>query len=194
MFIIKFLSQHVSDIIMPIFRRTRLCTTAYGVPHWLCWLWLCGAGSWAVCTVWKLLFDFHTVHTAHDLAPHNHSQHNQCRTPYVVVHALILLMMGIMVPETCWDRHLTINISLVASCWFRSPKSLKKMVDCLCPLFLHCYVPLQYILPRLCSNFDSIRPHHRYVMGILMGANSCLLRADAADVIRVVMTLDICNR
>jgi len=34
-------------------------------------------------------------------APHNHSQHNQCRTPYAVIHGLVLLMMGIMMPETC---------------------------------------------------------------------------------------------
>jgi len=32
-FIIKLLSQHVSGIITPIFRRTRLCITAYGVLH-----------------------------------------------------------------------------------------------------------------------------------------------------------------
>ena len=32
-FIIKLLSQHVSGIIMPIFMRTRLCITAYGVLH-----------------------------------------------------------------------------------------------------------------------------------------------------------------
>jgi len=44
MFIIKLLSQHVSGIIMPIIRRTRLCTTAYGVLRWLCWLSLCEAG------------------------------------------------------------------------------------------------------------------------------------------------------
>jgi len=31
-------------------------------------------------------------------APHNH---NQCRTPYAVIHGLVLLMMGIMMPETC---------------------------------------------------------------------------------------------
>jgi len=30
------------------------------------------------------------------------------------------LMMGIMMPETCWDRSLIINIGLVASCWFIS--------------------------------------------------------------------------
>ena len=51
-------------------------------------------------------------------APHNHGQHNQCRTPYAVVHSLVFLKMGIMMPETCWDRSLIINIRLVASCRF----------------------------------------------------------------------------
>ena len=51
MFSIKLLYQHVSAIIMPIIRRTRVCTAAYGVLHWLWWLWLCGAGTQAVCTV-----------------------------------------------------------------------------------------------------------------------------------------------
>jgi len=55
------------------------------------------------------------VHTAYDPAPHNHSQHNQCRTPYAVVHGLVLLMMGIMMSETCRDRSLIINIGLFAS-------------------------------------------------------------------------------
>ena len=59
----------------------------------------------------------HTVHTAYDPAPHNHSQHNQYRTPYAVIHGPVLLMMGIMMPETCWERSLIINIGLVASCW-----------------------------------------------------------------------------
>ena len=104
MFITKLLSQHVSGIIMPIIRRTRVCTATYGVLHWLWWLWLCGAGT----------------HTAHVPAPHNHSQHNQCRTPYAAVHTLVLLMMGIMMPKTCWDKSLIINIRLVASCWFLS--------------------------------------------------------------------------
>jgi len=56
----NFLSQHVSGIIMPIIRRIRPCPTACGVlPGCVgCgWLWSCGAESWAVCTVWKLLFD-----------------------------------------------------------------------------------------------------------------------------------------
>ena len=54
-------------------------------------------------------------------APHNHSHHQQCRTPYAAVHTLVLLMMGIMMPETCWDKSLIINIRLVASSWFLSP-------------------------------------------------------------------------
>ena len=132
--IIKLLSQHVSGIIMPIIRRTRMCTATYGVLHWLWWLWLCGAGTRAVCTV-KVTVRVScvhcesycstrtvtfTVHTACVPAPHNHSHQNQCRTPYAAVHTLVLLMTGIMMPETCWDKSLIINIRLVASCWFLS--------------------------------------------------------------------------
>ena len=101
---IKLLSQHVSGIIMPIIRRIRVYNAAYGFLHWLWWLWLCGAGT--------------QVHTARVPAPHNHSYHNQCRTTYAAVHTLVLLMMGIMMPEICWDKSLIINIGLVASCWF----------------------------------------------------------------------------
>ena len=88
MFIIKLLSQHVSGIIMPIIRRTRVCTAAYGVLHWLC-----GAGTRAVCTV---------------------------KVTVRLASSAVLLMMGIMTPESCWDKSLIINIRLVASCWFLS--------------------------------------------------------------------------
>jgi len=50
----------------------------------------------------------------------NLSQHNQCRISHAVFHGLVLLMMGIMMPETCWDRSLIINTWLVASRWFLS--------------------------------------------------------------------------
>ena len=121
MFIIKRLSQHVSDIIMPIIKRTRVCTAAYGVLHWLWWLWLCGAGTRNVCTVKvNVRTVTFTVHTVCVPAPHNHRHHNQCRTPYAAVHNLVFLMMDIMMPETCWDNSLIIDIRLVASCWFLS--------------------------------------------------------------------------
>jgi len=48
----------------------------------------------------------HTVHTVYDPAPHNHSQHYQYRTPYAAVHGLLLMMMGLMMPETRCDRSL----------------------------------------------------------------------------------------
>jgi len=115
MFIIKVLPQHVSVIIMPIIRRIRPCPTACGVlPGCVgCgWLWSCGDALWAVCTL---------VHTAHNAAQQDHSQPQPThpgRTPHAVGHGLILLMMGIMMIETCWGRTLIINIELVASCWF----------------------------------------------------------------------------
>ena len=60
------------------------------------------------------------MHTARVPAQQNHSHHNQCRTPYAAVHNLAHLMMGIMMPETSWDKCLIINIRLVESCWFLS--------------------------------------------------------------------------
>ena len=78
-------------------RRTRVCTAAYGVLH-------CNKrGTKPAVTSYgfvRLLL--------------------QCRTPHAAVHTLFLLMMGIMMLETCWDRSLIINIRLVASCWFLS--------------------------------------------------------------------------
>jgi len=41
-----------------------------------------------------------------------------CWPPYAVVHSFVFLTMGIMMPETCWDKRLIINTRLVASCWF----------------------------------------------------------------------------
>ena len=107
MFIIK-LSQHVSGIIMPIIRRTVVCTAAYGVLHCWWWLWLCGAGMQAVCTV-KVTVRLHSA-----VCKYTHFFH-KCTQ----VHTIVLLMMGIMMPKTCWDS-LIINIRLVASCWFLS--------------------------------------------------------------------------
>ena len=120
-FIIKLLSQHVSVIIMPIIRRTRVCTAAY--------------------VVLSRTVTF-TVHTARVQAPHNHSHHNRCRTPYAEVHTLVLLKMGIMMTETCWDRDLIINIKLVASCWF---PFLHHLI-----IMLQINIPSQYVHTYIC--------------------------------------------
>ena len=43
---------------------------------------------------------FYTVHTAYVPAPQDHSQHNQA-SPHAVLNSLVLLTMGIIMPETC---------------------------------------------------------------------------------------------
>ena len=72
-----------------------------------------------LCALWKLLFESNSnFHSAHSLRPS--SIQPQPSQPYAAVHTLVLLMMGIVMPETCWDTSLIINIGLVASCWFLS--------------------------------------------------------------------------
>ena len=59
------------------------------------------------------------VHTAHNAAPQDHSQPQPThtdRTPHAVRHGLILLMMGIMMPETCRDRKLD-NKHCISCIW-----------------------------------------------------------------------------
>jgi hypothetical protein len=92
-------SQHVSGIIMPRRTRTRLVITSCE-DAWLCWLWLCGS--------------FPKVHTAYTTAPHDHSQHKQASSHEVLTRLVfILLMMGTMMPETCWDWFNSINVHLI---------------------------------------------------------------------------------
>ena len=87
--------------------------------HWSCLVLISSKRDLTTFVGWRgSNGNLHTVHTAHDAAPHNHSQHKQCRTPHAVARSLVLLMMGTIMPETCWDRSLIINIGLVASCWF----------------------------------------------------------------------------
>jgi hypothetical protein len=45
---------------------------------------------------------FQKVHTAYTMAQHNHSQHNQESSHEILTSfVLVLLMMGIIMPETC---------------------------------------------------------------------------------------------
>ena len=89
------------------------------LPHMLFCIGCAGCGCVELERELFALFEdycsTHAVQTARIPAPHNHSQHKQCRTPYAVIHDLVLLKMGITMPETCWDRSLIINIGLVAS-------------------------------------------------------------------------------
>ena len=88
---------------MPIVRRTD-CIKPRVVLAWMCWLRLCGDATQGECTMWMLVFDWnakiHTVRSACVLAPHNRSQHIQANTTHGFIQS-VLLMMGIMMPETC---------------------------------------------------------------------------------------------
>jgi len=79
----------------------------------------CGTLRCRVRALWRLLFDF-TVLAPYNAASHNRyqphptepAQHTMCSNT-----RLVLLKMGILMPETCWEsvdnKHLT-----VTSCWF----------------------------------------------------------------------------
>jgi len=75
MFIYNRLTQHVSGITMPIVRRTD-CIKPLVVLAWMCWLQLCGVGTWAertVCT--QLVSRLHTTaaSTPPTLMMHGHT-------------------------------------------------------------------------------------------------------------------------
>ena len=72
--------------------------TAFGILFWFCWMWLV-----AVVGRWTETF---MVLTSCKTAPHNRYQpqpaepeHTKCSN-----RAFVLLKMGIIMPETCWDR------------------------------------------------------------------------------------------
>jgi hypothetical protein len=57
---------------------------------------------------------FQKVHTAYTMAPHNHSQHNQASSHEVLTSlVLVLLMIRMMMPKTCWDWFNSRNIHLI---------------------------------------------------------------------------------
>jgi hypothetical protein len=113
--------QHVFLIFQPCFVRTSKTANIMYSNFRLLWPCIMNVGwrernqqdATNPMFIIKLLSQHCTVHTARAPAPHNHSHHNRCRTPYAAVHTLVLRMMGIMMPETCWDKSLIINIRLV---------------------------------------------------------------------------------
>jgi len=104
-------------------QENKTCVTERGVLRCFCWMWLvavvgrCVVGCEHCEGTGTLTF---TVLAPHNAASHNRyqphpaepAQHTTCSNTH-----LVLLKMGIMMPETCWEsvdnKHLT-----VASCWF----------------------------------------------------------------------------
>jgi hypothetical protein len=63
----------------------------------------------------------HLIHIQSHTSPNETSQFCisfRCWTSYAVVRYIVLLMMGILTLETCWDKEHWINFICVASSWF----------------------------------------------------------------------------
>ena len=71
----------------------------------LAWICACvepGNELSALCECWYSIQIIHTVRSACVPAPHYRSQHIQANTIRGFIQS-VLLTMGIMMPETCWD-------------------------------------------------------------------------------------------
>ena len=111
-----FTAQHVSNVSTSIFRSLRLivdlfhmlyCSglTCVGVTVWFCW-----GGVVSLCRL-KQSFSLQDVstevltscktahHNCYQLHPAEPEQRTKCSN-----RAFDLLKMGVMMPETCWDR------------------------------------------------------------------------------------------
>jgi hypothetical protein len=82
MFIIKLLSQHVSASLCPSSGEQECA-----LPHMVFCTGCDGCGCVELGRKPSVP------------APHTHSHHNQCSTPYAALQTLVLLLMGIMMPK-----------------------------------------------------------------------------------------------
>jgi hypothetical protein len=91
------LSQRVSGIIMPIFRRLK-ALLLHLVLFWVCWMWLVAVVG--RCLAALVLTSCKTApHDRYQPHPAEPEQHTKCSN-----RSFVLLKMGIMMPETWWDR------------------------------------------------------------------------------------------
>jgi len=94
-------------------QETKTCVTARGVLRWFCWMWLVAVvGRCVVGCEHCEGYCSTASHNRYQPHPAEPAQHTTCSNT-----CLVLLKMGIIMPETCWEsihnKHLT-----VASCWF----------------------------------------------------------------------------
>ena len=76
--------------------------TAYAVLRWFCWMWLVAVVGRCVVGC-----EHCEVFTSYKTAPHNRYQSQPAEPAQYSICSntvFVLLKMGIMMPETCWDR------------------------------------------------------------------------------------------
>jgi len=105
-------------------------------------------------------------------------------------------MMGIMMPETCWDKSLIINIRLVASCWFLSLHPTYTCVFMEEERSVQSQHTLHSLLEALAACFGLINPssgpYTRHVAGIMcndMSAYSTIPQKNRTQVLYFDMSL-----
>jgi len=84
-------------------QENKTCVTARGVLRWFCWMWLVAVvgASTVKVTVQTVTF---TVLTPYNAAPHNRYQPQSAEPAQDTTCSntrLVLLKMGIVMPETC---------------------------------------------------------------------------------------------
>jgi len=110
------LAQHVSDIIMPIFRSARPCVTAYGIQQLDLLPGVLGSQKVGRvhCIEDVIQITSFTLCTRPAFwLPKTPASTSSCWIPYAVTYGLVLLKMGIMMPETCWANGLLIKHNLL---------------------------------------------------------------------------------
>jgi len=112
----QLLSQHVSGIIMPIFRKTRPCVTAYGLLRWFCWMWLVAVVGrcFVGCEHCEGYCSTHSAHTLQRSAPQSlPTTSSRTSTPYAVTHGLCSPEDGHNYARNMLRQKLIINIWLL---------------------------------------------------------------------------------
>ena len=115
---ILLLAQHVSGITMPIIRSSRVLYSGCCVWYFVLWFF---SSSWygvelrVMCPVCRMLL--HPANRTHNPQLHtrpatwkNHSTKYHTQQP--LYNTLELLMMGIVMPETCWASNKICNKNL----------------------------------------------------------------------------------
>ena len=110
-------------------QENKTCVTACGVLRWFCWMWL-------IAVVGRCLVGYNAApHNRYQPHPTEPAQHTTCSNT-----RLVLLKVGIMMPETCWEsidnKHLTFescsfSLSLHNLLTMHGHRNLKLPVSCL---------------------------------------------------------------
>ena len=105
---ILLLAQHVSGTIMPIIRRSRVSYSGCCLWCFVLWFSSCWSGAELRVMCCSILQTGHiNLSSTSDQQLENHSTKYHRQQP--LYNTLELLMMGIVVPETCWASNKICN-------------------------------------------------------------------------------------